>query len=187
MDSSYMWYRLELSYFLWWGYCTSESIETARLAFSRKEKSSSNSEESDRGECVGCFSSSEFGGIYCGRRNLNAYLLWKIYKQCLLPTARNQFEQKSNEWTLQEDNDPKHMSKLAQEWRLKHEAHRIQWPSMSPESNPIEKVWKLLKMTLSCIYDQSVTCTFITYENIRLLMLFERDHRDRKLLWSSVI
>ena len=41
-------------------------------------------------------------------------------------------------------------------------------------------------MTLSCIDDQSVNCTFTTYENIRLLTLFERDPRGRKLLWSSV-
>ena len=28
-----------------------------------------------------------------------------------LGTVRNQFERKSNAWTLQEDNDPKHRSK----------------------------------------------------------------------------
>ena len=37
----------------------------------------------------------------------------------------------------------------------------------------------LIKVTLSCIDDQS---TFIKYENIRLLMLFERDSRDRRLV-----
>ena len=73
----------------------------------------------------------------CFRENLNADLLCKIHRYCLLPTARNQFGRKSNEWTLQEDNDSKHMSKLANEWRLKHGIYRIQWPSMSPDLNPI--------------------------------------------------
>ena len=33
-------------------YCMPESTKTASLAFARKEKSSSDSEQSDKGECV---------------------------------------------------------------------------------------------------------------------------------------
>ncbi len=36
-----------------------------------------------------------------------------IYKYGLLPTARKQFGHDSTLWKLQEDNDPKHTSKLA--------------------------------------------------------------------------
>ena len=38
-----------------------------------------------------CFSSNGFGRICCFRENLNADLLYKLYKYCLLPTGRNQF------------------------------------------------------------------------------------------------
>ena len=41
------------------------------------------------------------------------------------------------------------MSKLASEWKLKHGIHRIRWPLMSADLNPIENVWKLLKMNLA--------------------------------------
>ena len=41
------------------------------------------------------------------------------------------------------------MSKLANEWRLKHGIHRIQCPSMSRDLDPIENEWKLLKMNLA--------------------------------------
>ena len=39
----------------------------------------------------GCFSCNSFGRIYCFRENLRADLLCKIYKRCLLPTARDHF------------------------------------------------------------------------------------------------
>ena len=53
MGSSYMRYRLQSNCFLWWGYCKSALTEASRLSFVRKEKSSSEGEESDKGEYVG--------------------------------------------------------------------------------------------------------------------------------------
>ena len=34
-------------------------------------------------------------------------------------------------------------------WRSKYEVQRIDWPSMSSDLNPIENIWKLLKMNLA--------------------------------------
>ena len=94
----------------------------------------------------GCFSSSGFGHNYCFRGNLNADLLCKIYKCCLLPTARNENLKSGH---CRKTKTPKHMYKLANEWRLKHEIHRIQWPSISSDLNPTENLRKLLKMNLA--------------------------------------
>ena len=44
----------------------------------------------------------------------------------------------------------------------------------------------LIKVTLLCIGDQSVNCTFIIYENVQLLTLLKRDPRGRRLLRSTV-
>ena len=44
----------------------------------------------------------------------------------------------------------------------------------------------LIKLTLSCIDDQTESCTFTIYENVRLFILLKRDPRGRSLLWSSV-
>jgi hypothetical protein len=71
-----------------------------------------------------------------------------IYKYGLLPTARKQFGHDSTLWKLQEDNDPKHTSKLATNWRMNNNVQKIDWPSMSPDIAPIENVWQLLKMKL---------------------------------------
>lgn len=96
----------------------------------------------------GCFSAHGFGRVVCFKENLNADLMCHIYKYGLLPTARKQFGHDSTSWKLQEDNDPKHTSKLATNWRMNHNVHRIDWPSMSPDIAPIENVWQLLKMKL---------------------------------------
>ena len=70
-----------------------------------------------------------------------------IYKRGLLPTARKQFGHDSMLWKLQ-DNDPKHRSKLAVNWKRNNGVHEIYCPSMSPDLAPIENVWQLLKMNL---------------------------------------
>ena len=65
----------------------------------------------------GCFSSKGFGRIVCFRQNLDARFMCTIYKHDLLRTARKQFGRDSTSWRLQEDDDPKHMSKLANNWK----------------------------------------------------------------------
>ena len=96
----------------------------------------------------GCFSARGFGRVVCFNENLNADLMCDINKYGLLPTARKQFGHDSTLWKLQEDNDPKHTSKLATNWRMNNNVQKIDWPSMSTDIAPIENVWQLLKMKL---------------------------------------
>ena len=93
----------------------------------------------------GCFSEEGFGNIYCFTNNLNADLLCTIYKITLLPSAKKLFGKDNDSWVLQEDNDPKHTSGKAQEWRDNNQVNRISWPSQSPVLNPMENVWAVLK------------------------------------------
>ena len=88
----------------------------------------------------GYFSSQGFGRIVYFKQKSNAELMCDIYKRGLVPTARKHFGFDSTIWKLQEDNDPKHTSKRALNWKANHRIQKIDCPSLSSDLAPIENV-----------------------------------------------
>ncbi len=53
---------------------------------------------------------------------------------------------------FQHDNDPKHTSKFYNKYLEFQEINTLDWPTQSPDLNPIEHVWALIKTKLREFY-----------------------------------
>ena len=63
--------------------------------------------------------------------------------------------------------EPKHTSNLAQKWFKDNKTNLMDWPAQSPDLNPIEHLWELLKRKLK-MYEEHPKGLYELWERVEV-------------------
>lgn len=94
----------------------------------------------------GCMSAKGVGQLHFINGTVNAEKYINILEENLIPSISKLAD--CGEYTFQHDGASPHTAKKTKQWLQENNINILEWPSSSPDLNPIESMWAIMKRKL---------------------------------------